>query len=154
MLPTSCLLCEPFSTVPLAPTNSSNPSARLHLSTKQLLQHHLPLGNFWSFPGWFNNSCNDVYLRCLVFSLQASQTVRGRLKPGLCGSLQDYQVAAGFAECPLRSCLSWSDHSPSMISSLLFQSSSSAPTDLLLLPLPPHYISTTCSISLFPWTSR
>lgn len=72
-----------------------------------------------------------------VFPPNPDQTVRGRLIPGLGGSLQHYQVAAGFAECCLWSCLSWSDHHHAMIPSLFFQSSSSAPTDLHLLPLVP-----------------
>lgn len=89
-----------------------------------------------------------------VFPPNPAQTMRGRLETGLWSSLQDCQVAVRFAECSSWSCLSWSDHRPSMISSLLFQSSYSAPTNLLLLPLLPCYLSATCSISLFPWNSR
>lgn len=47
------------------------PSPPLHLSTKQLLQHCLQSGNFWSFPGWLNDPCNAVCIQCLVLPLLA-----------------------------------------------------------------------------------
>lgn len=133
-----------------------NSGARLHLNTKQLLQHHLWLGNFFFELSWVVYQFMQWQLPSMssVFPPSPAQTMRGRLKTELWSSLQDYRVAVGFAECSSWSCLSCSDHPPSMISSLLFQSSYSAPMDLLLLPLLPHYISAPCSISLFPWTSR
>lgn len=66
-----------------------------------------------------------------------AQSMRGRLKPGLRGSLQGYQVAAGFAEYPLGSCLDCLGHPSSMISSLpsFFQWSSRPPPPVCPSPL-------------------